>query len=389
MKKTISVGITLVLILLSQLMQVSASTEHSTTYKFAMIIDGSDYITSEDEMFRIHGCRSYGDIQNTGYLGNDTVYTQGSCTIEVLCGELTIFRVDNWATIYESIDPDTYSVNSKNRVYLDNMQSAENITYFLEDGTYILDMYSGGMGTACRLIVGSGVFGTHSSETELDDRAQELHDFWFENYSSIRPFGEYRKPESAFVSDIDNDTKPELLVYFSYLGPGGPTIAVYKNNDGHIYHENSITTSSGTGIHHNLSLIMEKNGDIKISDHYMDYTFGDLGAQSISLMHYNAGNCVTEEYAAVSYLDEISYSQDVNGENRTYCTIYEANNFFDTVYKRINHNVVFSSESNTNQGNVCFEIWKKQTELRKQITVLLMVKKSFLINHQLLLRDVH
>ena len=214
-----------------------------------------------------------------------------------------------------------------------------------------------------------------SANTESYDMAQQLYDFWFENYSSIRPFGEDRKPDSAFISDIDNDTKPELLVYFSYLGPGGPAIAIYKNNDGNIYHENSITTSSGTGIHHNLSLIMENNGDIKISDHYMCYPFGDLGAQSISLMHYNAGNCVIEEYAYVSYLDEISYSQDISGENRTYCTIYEADNFFDTVYKRINHNVVFSSEWDINQGNVCFEIWKKQKELRKQITVLIDDKK--------------
>lgn len=202
-----------------------------------------------------------------------------------------------------------------------------------------------------------------------------LCDFWISKNSEIRPFGETRTPDDVFIADIDNDKAPELVVFYSYLGPGGPAFAIYKNDNGTVVHDGNIITDSGTGIHHNLCLVTDDKGDIRILDHYTGYPLGELAEQKLLLSCYDSGNTIPEKYVEVQYLDKVYYTTEIGGENRVYCTREEADTFFKEVYGTLGANVVFSSESEEKQSNDFFGIWTKQTEKRNVITVLIDGKK--------------
>ncbi len=221
----------------------------------------------------------------------------------------------------------------------------------------------------------SAFAGAETSSKPVGDEESILFNYWLNNNSQIRPFGETREPDDVFLADMDNDNAPELVLFFSYLGPGGPTFAIYKNESGSVVHNGDFITSSGTGVNHNLSLVLEDDGDIKILDHYAFYPYGDLGEQNVTLAQYAPENSVTEKYAEVQYMEKINYTTDPNGENRVYCTKEEADAFFDDFYSEVSKNVIFSSKSEQKQSNDFFGIWTKQNELRNAVTVLVGGKK--------------
>ncbi len=208
------------------------------------------------------------------------------------------------------------------------------------------------------------------SEYQSND-AQTLYNFWITYHSQIRPFGPSLEPTDAFLADINNDSAPELVVFFSYVGPGGPSFVVYKNNNGYVILDDRFITSSGTGIHHDLHLILENNGDLKILDHYLSYGPGELAEESVALTRYESGNHVVEQYADVHYYNGVSYSTEVGGENRISCTKQEAENLIRNFYSSLSQNVVFSSEFDHKQSDNFFEIWDMQKQLRNCIKVFL------------------
>lgn len=202
-----------------------------------------------------------------------------------------------------------------------------------------------------------------------------LCDYWISKNSEIRPFGENRTPDDVFIADIDNDKAPELVVFYSYLGPGGPAVAIYKAVNGTVVQHGEITTDSGTGINHELCLSMEDNGDIKLIDHYSSYNSDTLCVQSILKMSYGAKGLTAEDYAEVQYIDSVSYTKDITGADRISCTKDEADAFFADSFAKMHQNIVFSSESDKKQSNDFFGLWTKQNEKRNGITVLIDGKK--------------
>lgn len=244
--------------------------------------------------------------------------------------------------------------------------SANSIQYILNVKNQNILTFKASDGIEYELNISSGIATPFNVNNE-----QILYNYWINYNYQIRPFAEHLEPDDAFLADIDNDNIPELVVFFSYTGPGGPTFAIYKNKNGTVALDGDIMTSSGTGIHHDLKLTLENNGDLKILDYYVSALYDNIGEQSVTLSSYRAGNTIVEKYAEAQYYDNISYSTDITGKNRINCTRQEADEFFEVFYSNLNQNIVFSSDWQQKQGDDFFAIWNTQKNLRDEIKVLL------------------
>ena len=157
--------------------------------------------------------------------------------------------------------------------------------------------------TLVLLAISSSVVAANPIYTQSEE--QMLYDFYVNNKSDFKPLNKPLEPAHAFLADIDNDFSPELMVFFSYIGPGGPTFSVYKNKNGIVEFDGYISTNSGTGIGHNLSLTMDSDGDMKVLDHYVFFPYREIGEQYLKSLHYISGGTITEDYIFVQYYDRL------------------------------------------------------------------------------------
>lgn len=190
--------------------------------------------------------------------------------------------------------------------------------------------------------------------------------YYSDNYDKIRFIddAEYDDFKNAFLIDIDNDKKPELV---TDIWSHGAYLSVYKVVDGQVVLSNRTDCPAhGTGLHEYYEIILEKSGMAKIHDGFI---FNDsVGGEN----HYDEMHTIYEVVPSqqdLNKIDEIEIYRENNQyyyidahSNKTTIDESKKDDILNEFLSKIKPLVVYSTE-NQNAKIPISEIWDKQQEL--------------------------
>jgi len=198
-----------------------------------------------------------------------------------------------------------------------------------------------------------------------EESEEKLLTDFYNTYKDILFLDTNAKVEVAFLADIDNDKKPELLV-----SPGAYFygLSIYKVKDGTVKLHDTITCERGTGINENYGFLLGDDGNMylykdntnaQIPSEYTIYTFTeyDLGKSSSVP---NASLCVT--IPTDESIDEATYT--VLGEEPLKISVAEAKTMVEEFRNGIAPYAVWSRDENSNYIDL-ETIWGKQKARQK------------------------